>query len=97
MKNKTIYSKKKPKRKATYSKGRSLGSWAYMFVLLAAVVFAGYSLYRWVCIEPAQVSHREVSVKKVVARNSTERESVKSREQVEEHKSAGQADRGTMP
>ena len=67
-----------------------------MFVLLAAVVFAGYSLYRWVCIEPAQVSHREVSVKKVVAGNSTERESVKSREPIE-HKSAGQADRRTMP
>ena len=64
MKNKTIYSKKRPKKRVTYSKGRSLGSWVYMFVLFAAVAFAGYSLYRWVCIEPAQVPHREVSVKK---------------------------------
>jgi len=67
-----------------------------MFVLFAAVVFAGYSLYRWMCIEPAQVPHREVSVKKVVARNSTERESVKSREPVK-HKNRGQADRKTTP
>jgi len=65
-----------------------------MFVLFAAVAFAGYSLYRWVCIEPAQVSHRKVSVKKVIAGNSTERESVKSRESIE-HKSTGQADRET--
>ncbi len=67
-----------------------------MFVLFAAVVFTGYSLYRWVCIESAQAPHREVSVKKVVAKNSTEHESAKSREPVK-HKNTGQVDRKTIP
>jgi len=94
--NKTIYLKKKSKKRVAYSKGKSLGSWIFMFGLFAAVVFAGYSFYRWVCIETAPVPHREVSVKKVVARNNTEQESLKSREPVK-HKSTRQLDRETKP
>ena len=96
MKNKTIYSKKRSKKRATYLKGSSLGSWACMFVLFAAVVFAGYSLYRWMCIEPAQVPYRKALGGKVVAGNNTERAGLKSIEPVE-HKNSGQADRITVP
>ncbi len=60
------------------------------------MVFAGYLLYRWAGIETAQVPHREVSVRKVVAGNSTEPESVKSGKPLK-HKNAGRADRETVP
>ncbi|MBW2599104.1 MAG: divergent polysaccharide deacetylase family protein [Deltaproteobacteria bacterium] len=85
-------------KRGRYAKvsGRSLGSWICIFVLFAVVVFAGYSLYRWVRVETAQVSHREVSVKKVVARDSTKHESVKSGEPAE-HRNTVQADRETVP
>ena len=96
MKNKTIYPKKRSKRKATYSKKRSLGSWIYIFILLAAVVFAGYSLYRWICIETAQIPQSEVFVRKIITRNSAKDKGVKSRKPVE-HKNAGQADRELIP
>jgi len=67
-----------------------------MFILFAAVVFAGYSLYRWICVETAQVPHRKVSVKKIIARSSTGHEGVKSEKPVE-HKNAGQPDREVPP
>lgn len=75
-------------------KGSSFRNWTCMVVLSAAVVFAGYLLHRCAGIETAQVPHREVSVEKVVARDSTKHESVKS-EKPAKHRNTVQADRET--
>jgi len=72
-------SQKRVKGRVSYSKRRSPASWIWAFVLFAAVVFAGYSLYCWRYVETATVpfpSGEEGAAVKV-AENLGERENVK--------------------
>lgn len=66
MRNKTNYSKKRPKKKSPYPTKRSLGTWIYLCILFAALVFAGYSVYRWVRIQTTHVPDKKVSADRVV-------------------------------
>jgi len=63
-------SKKRVKGKASYSKRRSPASWIWAFLLFAAVVFAGYSLYCWKYIEtvkPGDKKSREAGAENRMA------------------------------
>jgi len=53
VKKKIKYSKKKSKKRGSHSKRISFGRWIFILLLFAAVIVAGYSLYRLTCTDTA--------------------------------------------